>query len=689
MKQVLRLFFLALIPLSAAAQNNPYWQEPTRLQVDSLKLVLATSTNDSVTMYINRQLGMYYQEINRTAALTYYEEMLKLAKKIKQRVWEAEALSRNGYVSCLIQNYSGGLKFLLLAKNVASQKGAENEMWHPGLLSKKNSAYDARMTILCDINNHLGLVHLFSGEYSKALDYHRSVQKINELLNDTTLKSLLFLNMGEAYLGLMQLDSAEAAFNQSIYYNDLSGYKKYSGLTLHDIGKIYEIRKNAAEAKKYYRLSIITNIETESPDFEGMGYQALADIFKKEGNMDSAIHFSRQALNIYEKINDTLGLIAAYTSMSFALDASNQTDTAYQYLKKAVILKDALNKEGRIKSFQLAGFNEQLKLEEQKAEQLRTITKIRTYTFVAGIAVLLFLSGIFYRNYRRQRKDKTLIEDAYNELKATQHQLIQSEKMASLGELTAGIAHEIQNPLNFINNFSEINKDVLEELKAERLKPKAQRDEQLEDEIINDVIANEEKINHHGKRADAIVKGMLQHSQSSRGVKEPTDINALCAEYLRLSYHGLKAKDKDFSATIKTDFDAAFGKINIIPQDIGRVLLNLYNNAFYAVNEKRQQQAGNYEPIVLVSTKKVNGKVEIMVKDNGNGIPQKVIDKIFQPFFTTKPTGQGTGLGLSLSYDIVKAHGGEIKAETKMDEGNPDNFGKGEGTTFIIKLPVV
>jgi two-component system NtrC family sensor kinase len=265
-----------------------------------------------------------------------------------------------------------------------------------------------------------------------------------------------------------------------------------------------------------------------------------------------------------------------------------------------------------------------------------------------------------------------------SELKSTQSQLIQSEKMASLGELTAGIAHEIQNPLNFVNNFSEINKEMLEELKAERLKPNAERDEQTEDEIINNVVHNEEKINYHGKRADSIVKGMLEHSRTSTGKKELTDINKLADEYLRLAYHGLRAKDKSFNADFKTDFEDNLGKINAVPQDIGRALLNLFNNAFYVVNEKKKTADESYRPTVTVQTKKISDKIDIKVSDNGSGIPQNLVDKIFQPFFTTKPTGQGTGLGLSLAYDIIKKHGGEIKVETV----------KGDGTAFIIRIPI-
>lgn len=260
------------------------------------------------------------------------------------------------------------------------------------------------------------------------------------------------------------------------------------------------------------------------------------------------------------------------------------------------------------------------------------------------------------------------------ELKAAQAQLIQSEKMASLGELTAGIAHEIQNPLNFVNNFSDVSTELVNEMNEEIDKGN------LEDakQIAQDLKQNLEKINHHGKRAGDIVKGMLQHSRTSSGQKELTDINALTDEYLRLAYHGLRAKDKTFNAAMKTDYDKSIGLIKIIPQDIGRVALNLITNAFYAVTQKTKLAVEGYEPIVTVTTKKFSDRVEVQVKDNGTGIPQKALDKIFQPFFTTKPTGQGTGLGLSLSYDIVKAHGGEIKVTTAENEG----------TEFIISIPV-
>jgi len=306
------------------------------------------------------------------------------------------------------------------------------------------------------------------------------------------------------------------------------------------------------------------------------------------------------------------------------------------------------------------------------------------YTIFGLLLISILWVFIQYRSKRLLKENRLLeakvndrttrLKQSFEELKATQSQLVQSEKMASLGELTAGIAHEIQNPLNFVNNFSDVNQELLLEMKDEIDKGNIHEAKAL----ANDVIENEQKINHHGKRADAIVKGMLQHSRKTSGQKEPTDINALADEYLRLSYHGLRAKDKSFNATMKTDFDASLSQVKIIPQDIGRVILNLFNNAFYAVTQKKKLNIPGYEPTVSVSTNRLNGHIFIHIKDNGNGIPQNIVDKIFQPFFTTKPTGEGTGLGLSLAYDIVKAHGGELKVESTENEGSD----------FVIQLPV-
>jgi signal transduction histidine kinase len=279
-----------------------------------------------------------------------------------------------------------------------------------------------------------------------------------------------------------------------------------------------------------------------------------------------------------------------------------------------------------------------------------------------------------YEDFKKLEAAKQQVEHTLSELRITQAQLIQKEKMASLGELTAGIAHEIQNPLNFVTNFSEINTELIEELKQEV----EQNNMGKLKSLVDNLAENEQKINAHGKRADAIVKGMLQHSRKSTGQKELTDINALADEYLRLSYHGMRVKDKTFNAHMKTSFDETIGKISIVPQDIGRVLLNLHNNAFYAVHEKMKKSGSGYEPTVWVSTKRSKDKIEIRVQDNGMGISKSLQDKIFQPFFTTKPTGEGTGLGLSLSYDIIKAHGGELKVESA----------EMEGTIFTILLPV-
>jgi signal transduction histidine kinase len=302
-------------------------------------------------------------------------------------------------------------------------------------------------------------------------------------------------------------------------------------------------------------------------------------------------------------------------------------------------------------------------LEEEKMELVKSLAKAFSIAYAR------------YEDFVSLEEAKKKVESALNDLKSTQTQLIHAEKMASLGELTAGIAHEIQNPLNFVNNFSEVSEELVIELLEELVKGDIEEAKL----ISNDVIQNLKKINHHGQRASSIVKGMLEHSRSGDGKKELTDVNLLADEYLRLAYHGLRAKDKSFNAHFKTEFDENLPKIKVIPQDIGRVLLNLINNAFYTVSEKAKESKQGYRPTVIVSTIKLTGNIQITVNDNGNGIPDNVLKKIFQPFFTTKPTGEGTGLGLSMSYDIVtKGHNGKLEVETK----------EGEGTIFTISIPI-
>jgi two-component system, NtrC family, sensor kinase len=384
--------------------------------------------------------------------------------------------------------------------------------------------------------------------------------------------------------------------------------------------------------------------------------------YKKELQSFKSIVYAVAPYIIVSVFNDLILLI----SKSFYNDWNNYFETAQLFAVIWMFAMWMISKKQR---------------KALEKERLKAVEKEKQYTITASLKEELEVQ-VAERTATLTLQAKEL-QQTLDELKSTQAQLIQSEKMASLGELTAGIAHEIQNPLNFVNNFSEVNTELITEMKEALNKG----DIEEAKAIAEDITANEQKINHHGKRADAIVKGMLQHSRASGGQKEPTDINALADEYLRLAYHGLRAKDKSFNATMKTDFDESIGEINIIPQDMGRVILNLITNAFYVVAEKKKPLTPDgklnpyfkdYIPIVTVSTKKMDKKILIRVTDNGNGIPQNVLDKIFQPFFTTKPTGQGTGLGLSLSYDIVKAHGGELKVETK----------EGAGSAFTICLPI-
>jgi len=668
MKRSFKIILLLWLPVLV-------WSRPQQTRLDSLQLALKIAANDTVRMYAYGNVASYYAEINRDSSLLYRAQCLQIAQKLKLKFAEANILQGRGFVLTNMGNYPEALESLYQALKIAEDPASEKSI---GNLRKGQSPQNARLGALGGI--HLIMGHLYGAtgnNYKKISEYLMAIE-LADSVQDSGLKITAIMNLGNAYLKLNKLDSALLYEHRAIgmMSNSPNGYGRYGGFAFQLLGQIYQKKGDFELSRDAYQKCI--GLYKKQINLSGLAQASnrLGSLYQTFNNPDSGFLYARKALETAKIVGLPGEMKNAYKVLSDIYSDQKNKDSTLTYLKLYTVLNDSLNKveKENLLAYQNIGFDEQLRVKKLEEEKIQTQTKIRTNAMLAGLVVFLIIGLILYRNYRHKQKANKVLEAALTNLKSTQSQLIQSEKMASLGELTAGIAHEIQNPLNFVNNFSEVNKELVDELEQEANKGNIEEVKT----IAKNIKENEEKINHHGKRADAIVKGMLQHSRTSTGQKEPTDINVLAGEYLRLAYHGLRAKDKIFNATIKTDFDPTIDKINIIPQDIGRVILNLITNAFYVVTEKKKLGIEGYEPTVSVSTKKIDGKMEIRVSDNGNGIAQNVLDKIFQPFFTTKPTGQGTGLGLSLSYDIIKAHGGEIKVETKENQG----------TQFVISIPV-
>jgi len=619
--------------------------------IDSLHHRLAMAKDDRSRIHAQIDLCSNYRLGNTDSSVYYGQEALSLAQKVKYPLGEILALSFMSITLGQVGNLPKALEMSFKALQIAKSNNLEG-VTSPTL-------------------NAIGEIYIVLKDYPKALNYLQRQKKLYDKVEINEGFGYALYDIGNVYEETDQLDSAKYYELQALeFFQKINREEPFVYKTL---GNIEMKLGNPTKALGYYQQSLQIAIQNNEHRASASAYNKIASFYKLANQPDSGIYYARKGLEKSELISHKKTIFEAATLLSEFYEQQDAKESL-RYLKIANTYKDSLFSTGNIQTIQALVDKEEEHQKEIEAAKAKYQEKLKQYGFIAGLGILLLIASILYRNNRQKQKANKILEATLTNLRATQSQLIQSEKMASLGELTAGIAHEIQNPLNFVNNFSEINTELVDELQQEL---KAGKTEDAIS-ISNDIKENEEKINHHGKRADAIVKGMLQHSRSSNGVKESTDINALCNEYVRLAYHGLKAKDRSFNATTNTDFDNSIGKINIIPQDIGRVVLNLINNAFYAVDEKKKRTGNGYEPTVSVSTKKNNGRVEIKVSDNGNGIPQKVLDKIFQPFFTTKPTGQGTGLGLSLAYDIVtKGHGGELKVETK----------EGEGSEFTIQLP--
>jgi signal transduction histidine kinase len=581
-----------------------------------------------------------------------------------------------------------------------------------------------------NILNNIGVIHSIQGDYQKALQNYLEALKAAEQSGDKGRIASSLNNVGATYaLKRESYDKALQYYLRALTLSEEAGDTNSIATTSVNIGEVYSNKGNSIIALQYFNKSLKAYQDSRDEVSIPYTYNAIAKEYKKEGKYDSALHFHHMAYATSQKVGKKLYIVQSLIGLANTHSAKGDPATALDYYKKAEdpgkeihaidelkdIYQGLATVYAKIKNYdnafkyqslysnikdtiyniesvkKLASLQFDFDLQKKQSE-INILTKDKELqklevqkqkfvrnTLAASLVFVFVITFILFKLYRKVGRRTLQLRRSLEDLRSTQAQLIQSEKMASLGSLTAGIGHEIQNPLNFVNNFSEVNVELLHELKEGPLKKLSENDLIQAVEIITDLSQNMEKINHHGKRADAIVKGMLQHSRRSEGHKEPTNINALADEYLRLIYHGLLAKDISFNVATQTRFDENIGKINIIPQDIGRVLQNLFANAFYSVSEKKKLQPEGYKPAVSISTKKLTNQIEIIVKDNGMGVPPKILDKIFQPFFTTKPTGQGTGLGLSMSYDIIKAHGGELKAETK----------EGEFAEFIIFLPLV
>jgi two-component system NtrC family sensor kinase len=661
MKRFAIVFFLFLSVLTATAQN---------LTIGHLRNKLETEISDTDRCKTLDSLCMFNMFFNdrSDSTLNYCNEYINTAFQIPDKKYLVLAYARLSFYYNNIGQYKESLSMALKGLDLAEQYHVQD--------------------YLSVLYYDLSWFYLHSNDFNEGLASTLKGIALLKFNRDPFFDQALHLYgmTGNFYLNINKMDSA-------LYYFDLmdSISTTSSELAAKNITYWHWAIYFLYYRKDYQKTdSICSEAIIECRKYGefllNFFYLFSSTSYLNQGKIEKAIAEAREAYALSLPITDPVAERFAAGLLNTCFEKSGNIDSAYYYLKIKDNLNDLIQAHSDASEIQQFRFNERLDRREQEAAAVlqgqKSRSRIMIYVFLTAVIFFLFIAVNQWRNNSQRKRanlllqqQKQKLEGTLQELKSTQAQLIQSEKMASLGELTAGIAHEIQNPLNFINNFSDINSELSDELEHEAEKGNM-KEVKL---IVKDIKENSEKINHHGKRADAIVKGMLQHSRTSTGQKKPTDINALADEYLRLSFHGLRAKDNLFNTTMKTDFDFNIGTVKIIPQDIGRVLLNLYNNAFYAVSEKKKQQPEGFEPTVSVSTKRIGDKVEVRVKDNGNGVPQKIIDKIFQPFFTTKPAGQGTGLGLSLSYDTIKAHGGELKVVSK----------EGDGSEFVVLLPAI
>ncbi|KAA9333026.1 tetratricopeptide repeat protein [Hymenobacter busanensis] len=675
---------LALLLIAVAARVAA--QSP---QTPSLHRALAAAKSDTSRVLLLADLSASYRYSRFDSVQAYAQQGLALARRLGYRKGEGRCISRLG----ILMSERGNLPQALRTDLQALQ------------LNEESHDLEGMARTL----NQIGLLYYALEDYRPALSYFFRAQRLYaqaRIADPSQLVSVL-TNIGASYEGRSQFDSAAVFLNRAYHLTDLArnhGWSCWGNPTpyvLRELGLLEASQGRPAEALLYYRRSVRAAGPENDRRSACRAYQYMSELYHQRQQSDSSVYYARKALQVGQSLPFVMGVVRTSNLLADAFRARGLNDSTLKYLQILHTAEDSLYNPQRIKQLDAIGFAEQQRLRQLEDEQLQLAERTRTYALLAGLAAALLVAGLLWRTNRLQHRTNARLRTLHNEvtqqkqeittqrdklarmlheLKVAQSQLVLREKMASLGELMAGVAYEIQHPVNSVKNFAGISVSLVDELRKELAKlPLELDDREYLAEMLDNLSQNQSKIVQFSQRADSVVRGMLEYSSSAPGPRQPTELNAFVEDYLRLTYHDARAKNRNFHAALFPHLSPEVGTLSVVRHDIGRALINLFTNAFYAVQQRLALDEDDYVPQVTVTTRALDGRVEIRVRDNGLGIPAAALPNVFDQFFSTKPPEEGPGLGLTLSHELItKGHGGTLTVETQ----------EGEFTEFIISLPV-
>ncbi|TGD79863.1 tetratricopeptide repeat-containing sensor histidine kinase [Hymenobacter wooponensis] len=622
--------------------------------LDSLRRLVQQTPSDTNRVLLLCQMSDQYWVLRVDSAAAYANQALALARRTGYRHGEGEALNRLGSVyreSNLAQ-----------ALELFQQSLRLGEATHDLRLQAQNL-------------RSIGIIYVYLRDRREGLSYYFRALCLGEKMHDEKRMVIELSNIGLAYDLYNEVDSSrifqERAYQLARRIDTPTNY------ILYGLGQVARKQGRPTEALDFYRRSIRESKKLHHSRSTNFSCVGLATLYQQQGRLDSSIYYARLGYQAAQLNGFLRGVLNASLLLTQDFRTRGTVDSAFKYQGRVLAMKDTLFGQEKVMRLQGLSYREQQRAQQAIASQAMLKSRYQTYALLGGLAVLLLIVALLVRGRRQQHRANEALQASLAELKEAQLMLVQREKMAFLGELTAGVAHELQNPLGFVKQFAAASTGLVEEINgAQRLT----HDGALDREILAGLKQNLQEISQHGQRATAIIKGMLEHARTGQAPRVSTDLNHLVQEYLCLAYDGVRQQDPQFTAQLTTHLEAAVPPVSVVAPDLGRAVLNLCTNALHAVRQRQKTADTSYQPQVTVSTQtQPDGAVAISIRDNGVGIPADEQTRIFEPFFTTKPMGEGTGLGLSLSHDIVKSHGGTLQVQSQ----------EGEGTEFVLTLPAV